>query len=243
MGLGLALVLVGSPAMADLGEPVHVAAPVSVAAGYRYFEPRGNAQTPGAYWNPCDTITYGIDFRQAVKRGLTGSNEKQRWQSVLSEVGRLSGLRFRYIGQIRTKPVRGRPTSSSRADIIITYGTARGYGKKLAGSIAGVAGVFWQSSQFPRRKQVTSGYVVIDAAEIIRSISTWQVPFDARPASQRNPDMIRALYMHEFGHAVGLQHVKDRSQLMYPTLSASRPDTWGSGDRIGLRKLGQQRCF
>ncbi len=241
--VGLALVLMSSPAAADVGEPVTVAAPGSIEASYRFFEPRGNAQTPGAYWNPCRTITYGIDFRTASRRGLNATWEKQRWQSVIEEVSDASGLTFRYVGTIRTRSLGSRPQAVRGVDIPITYGTQRTYGRALRGSIAGVAGVSWDRTHLRGRKQITSGYVVIDADEVVRHISSWRVPFDSRPALQRNPDTLRALYMHEFGHAVGMEHVRNRGQIMYPTLSASRPDVLGSGDLTGLRKLGSQRCF
>lgn len=243
VGVGLSLALLASPAAADVGEPVRVAGPASVQASYRFFEHRGDTRSPGAYWNPCRTITYGIDYRVAAKNGLNKAWERRRWQSVVAEMSAASGLRFQYVGAISTRPNGDRPSRVSGVDIPITYGTAKTYRKVLRGSIAGVAGVQWQRSGLKGRKQITAGYVVIDAAEIVRRISSWNVPFDPRPASKRDPDTQRALYMHEFGHALGMEHVRDKGQIMYPTLSASRPDMLGRGDMVGLRKLGQQRCF
>jgi hypothetical protein len=239
------LALVASPAAAaDVGEPVRVAAPASLqASSYRYFEPRGDAQSPGAYWNPCRTITYGIDFRAAKKHGLNPVWERKRWKSVVAELAAASGLRFRYVGQITTRPQGPRPSRVSGVDIRLSYGTQKSYGKVLKGSIAGVAGVQWHRSGLAGRKQITEGYVVIDAAEVVRRISGWNAPFDPRPATKRSPDVMRSLYMHEFGHALGMEHVRDKAQIMYPTLSASRPDVLGDGDVIGLRKLGRQPCF
>lgn len=243
VGVGLALVLITTPAAADIGEPVRVSAPVRADHSYKFFEGRDNGRNPGAYWNPCKAITYGIDFRQAQRRGLRATWEKQRWQSVIAEVSKASGLRFRYKGSVMTKPQRGRPAKVPGVDIVLSYGTAAGYGKALAGSIAGVGGVTWQGSGLRGRKQIISGYVVVDVAEVTRTVSNWQAAFDPRPVTERQPDMLRALYMHEFGHAIGLAHVKDRRQLMYPTLSASRPDALGAGDIAGLSRLGTQRCF
>ena len=242
--LGLVMVLIATPAAADIGEPVKIAAPASVASApsYKFFKSGADRQQPGAYWNPCDTITYGIDFRSATKRGLSKTWEKRRWQSAIAELSAASGLRFTYVGQITTRAAKGRPASVTGVDIPITYGGSRSYRKALKGSIAGVAGVTWSGHRGARR-QIDAGYVVIDADEIVRSISSWNQPFDARPAAQRKPDPVRALYLHEFGHALGLEHVGDNRQIMYPKLSTTRPDMLGAGDVAGLRKLGRQRCF
>ena len=54
-------------------------------------------------------------------------------------------------------------------------------------------------------------------------------------------EIARAIVMHELGHLVGLDHVDDDRQLMYPT---SRGDVldFAAGDRTGLAALGTGRC-
>ena len=47
--------------------------------------------------------------------------------------------------------------------------------------------------------------------------------------------------MHELGHVVGLDHVKDRHELMNPEYLGL--DTWGPGDRQGLAVLGAGPCY
>jgi predicted Zn-dependent protease len=44
--------------------------------------------------------------------------------------------------------------------------------------------------------------------------------------------------MHELGHAVGLDHTTDRSQIMYPTMTRKKA-VFGAGDRTGLHYLGR----
>jgi hypothetical protein len=214
---------------------------------YRYFKSRGNAQTPGAYWDPCQTIRYGIDFTYAKKLGMRQKWERDRWKSAVSEVGQAMNVSFRYVGPVKTRSARTRPRSISGVDLVITFGNAKargryGYRRVLKGDIAGVAGVQWRSVSRSRAK-VLSGYVVIDAQEVVRRTDAWRSAYDARPVDQRPVDVVRSLYMHEFGHAVGLDHVKDDRQLMFPRLQPDRRDELGPGDRKGLRKLGRQRCF
>lgn len=51
---------------------------------------------------------------------------------------------------------------------------------------------------------------------------------------------VRAVVMHELGHVVGLDHVHDPHQLMYP--QATDVTEYGSGDRAGLARLGAGPC-
>ena len=226
---------------------VSLAPAVADGQGYRFFKTRGKAHAPGAYWDPCEAISYGIDFTYATKIGMRKSWERDRWRSAVEEVSRTMGVDFRYVGAVRSRSAGTRPRSLAGVDLVITFGKATkggryGYGRLLRGPVAGVAGVRWRSNGSNRR-QVFGGYVVIDAKEVVRRTDEWEQPFDARPAAVRSPDVVRSLYMHEFGHAVGLDHVRDKKQLMYPRLQPDRPDQLGAGDRKGLRKLGRQRCF
>ncbi len=223
--------------------------PAAAADGpaYRFFKAGANARTPGAYWDPCQRVRYGIDFTHATRNGMKKSWERDRWQSAIAEVGQAMGVDFSYAGAIKSRSAGTYPRSASGVDLIITFGYPGkgryGYGRVLKGSVAGFAGISWRSAGSSRKAQVHGGYVVIDTKEVVRRTEAWRSPFDTRPVEKRSPDVVRALYMHEFGHAVGLDHVRDKRQLMYPQLQADRPDTLGAGDRKGLRKLGDQRCF
>ncbi len=45
-------------------------------------------------------------------------------------------------------------------------------------------------------------------------------------------------YLHELGHAVGLVHVQDTGEVMYPDVVPTRPAHFGPGDLQGLAELG-----
>lgn len=88
----------------------------------------------------------------------------------------------------------------------------------------------WFSRGEGADEQLVAGLVQIDAA-----------------ASNRLPRQVRAaMYMHELGHVIGLSHVSDEHQIMYPTIAppssrtaaAAMPE-WGGGDLRGLELLGR----
>jgi len=53
------------------------------------------------------------------------------------------------------------------------------------------------------------------------------------------PGALHKLLLHELGHAVGLGHTTDRTQIMYPDLSPQTPSTYGAGDLAGLAHVGR----
>jgi hypothetical protein len=52
-------------------------------------------------------------------------------------------------------------------------------------------------------------------------------------------DKIRAVVMHELGHVIGLNHVDDRHEVMYPSVGVL---DFGPGDLRGLAALGHGPC-
>jgi predicted Zn-dependent protease len=55
-----------------------------------------------------------------------------------------------------------------------------------------------------------------------------------------NPRGAALVLLHELGHLVGLDHVEEPSQVMYPSIGDQAD--MGVGDRYGLAALGSARC-
>ena len=68
-----------------------------------------------------------------------------------------------------------------------------------------------------------------------------QVALDGADMRNKSDGFVKALVLHELGHLVGLDHVEDQRELMYPTMTGLR--SFGPGDRSGLAALGAGRCI
>jgi predicted Zn-dependent protease len=54
-------------------------------------------------------------------------------------------------------------------------------------------------------------------------------------------DLVHSVLLHELGHLVGLDHVSDTKQLMYPEAQLTLTEL-GRGDIAGLGFAGQGAC-
>lgn len=99
----------------------------------------------------------------------------------------------------------------------------------LEGDTTGVGGPRISPGAFGDQEFLRSGAVIIDTA-------------DLPDVLDRDEDALRtqAVVMHELGHVVGLGHVSDSSQLMFPATTAVA--AWGQGDLAGLAAVGAGQC-
>lgn len=184
---------------------------------FKFYQLNGKT----VHWNRCRAIGYRVYLKGAPAKA------KRDAQEAMRRVNKASGLKFRYRGISRTQPHRKGTGYARDTSLVIGW-----LPKERFNGNAGLGG-WWANGD----GGITSGFVMINRAVKLRP------GFGVGQTSGTSPYNVGTtgqILMHEAGHAVGLDHVKDKAQILYPQMR-SRPATWGAGDYNGLKKLGRIR--
>lgn len=181
-------------------------------------------------WNPCAVIRYRVNYGNAPAGALTDI------KSAVARVAWATGMTFAYDGATTVVPTTSYGVNaplSSRPPLVFAWaaaGTGTGKSNLLSGgNQAGVGGWRargWSIGSEVHKTRIFTGFVVLNTSS------------KGLPAGFGSGRLSRGgLLMHELAHAVGLNHVADRSQVMNPVLGPNA--SWGAGDLAGLRKVGR----
>lgn len=178
-------------------------------------------------WSPCRPIHYVVRPDNAPAGGAELIDASVRLVSAAT------GLSFVNDGPTREGPTADREYYQPQrygkrwAPVLITWATADevpDFGIDIVGE-AEAAGALTPSGD----KTYVTGTLALDASRLTQMIQRGQ----ARTAT--------AVVLHELGHLVGLAHVNDPTQVMYPR-AAVAVTTYGQGDLAGLAELGRGAC-
>jgi hypothetical protein len=215
----------GAPPATLTDHPQRVLPPVhtTTATGYAFDTViDGNP----VRWDACLPIHYVVSGAEP----FTGANALLK--QVLAEVSAASGLAFVDDGATTEPALPSRasyqPARYGRtwAPVLVAW-TDQSAVPQLAGNVIGLGGA--AMAKVHGQPRLVSGIVYFDAPEL--SLIALQANGYAE---------MRTVMLHEIGHLVGLGHVQDAGEVMFP--SNNGQGDYGPGDRAGLAFAGSATC-
>jgi hypothetical protein len=183
--------------------------------------------TPVAY-DPCRPVHYVLRPDNAPAGG------EEAVHAAFARLSEVTGLRFLHDGGSDETTTLDRPIFQPErygdrwAPVLVAWETEE-QNPSLAGDTVGQGGSVAVSLGDGPRVFVT-GTVSLDAGRMPEIL-----------ALRDGAEIARSIILHELGHLVGLGHVDDGQQLMYPQARREVPD-FASGDLTGLAALGAGPC-
>ncbi|WP_456567930.1 matrixin family metalloprotease [Blastococcus sp. SYSU DS0539] len=206
-----------------LGSPV----PAPASGGTHLFVAMQEDDVRPVAYDPCRPIHYVIRPDNAPAGGEALIHE------AFVRISGVTGLQFVYDGA----------TAESASDARESFQPDR-YGDRWAPVL-----VSWQTEvetpEFATGTAGLAGSASVEPPGGPRVFVTGTVQLDAAAFADMLADPVRlagarAVVLHELGHLVGLAHVADAGQLMYPSTSAVLD--FAPGDLSGLVELGRGEC-
>ncbi|MFJ6417807.1 matrixin family metalloprotease [Paeniglutamicibacter sp. NPDC091659] len=196
------------------------------STGYQLHPSPDKKQKFVAY-DPCRPIHY------VIRPDGAPANAERLVHEAAEAVSAASGLRFVYDGTTTEAPSAQRPQYQPErygkrwVPVLVTWSSPAEI-PALAGDVAGLGGSSYISAK-GTPLVFAAGQVNLDGPDVA-----------AMMGHPQGTEHVRAVIMHEFGHVLGLDHVKDPNQLMFE--GPSYRTSFAPGDLAGLAKLGTGAC-
>lgn len=214
------------PGFEEEDAPLGVPDPPAVGSdSYRFLAVNGDG-TPVGY-SPCRPLHY------VVNAGLQPAGVDHLVPQAIATISAATGITFIYDGTTEEQPSAQRPPyqpdayGERWAPLLIAWTTPEA-APQLEGKVIGTGGSTHFSYDDGPKTFVTGG-LDLDAPQIANELL--------------NPDghlYATAVVLHELSHVMGLDHVEDPRQLMFPEIGT--PEGLAAGDLNGLYELSKAQC-
>ncbi|MDQ1287982.1 MAG: hypothetical protein QG622_1547 [Actinomycetota bacterium] len=189
-------------------------------------------------WNPCQVIHYRVNLRFAPPGAL------QDVKTAVATVSKASGITFAYDGTTTVIPMKtyGKNYTPGKAASPVVLAWAS------PGKGTGTSDLLTSQGDMPQADLAGVGYHQaywwtdtkgrLHDWRIVTGAAVFNTAFNSLPAGFGSGEPTRGqLILHELGHVMGLMHVDDESQVMFPRMG--QESTFGAGDLAGLKKQGK----
>lgn len=214
------------PGIEEEDAPLGAPEPPAVGSdSYRFLAVNGDG-TPVGY-SPCRPLHY------VVNAALEPAGAGHLVPQAIATISAATGITFVYDGTTDEQPSAQRPPyqpdvyGERWAPLLIAWTTPE-TAPQLQGKVIGTGGSTHFSYDDGPKTFVTGG-LDLDAPQIANELL--------------NPDghlYATAVVLHELSHVMGLDHVEDPRQLMFPEIGT--PEGLSAGDLNGLYELSKAQC-
>lgn len=209
-----------SAAGAGLALPASAYTPQGSASSYSFL----TTLSPVPHWNPCAPVRFLVN--DAAKPGAADDAREAAWR-----LGQAAGLAFEYQGTTSFVPTSSQPAPAG-TDLVVAFVTHEQTDAWRGNTSAGYGSARITTSY---KADGATGNRIINGYALIDSVPNFPAGFYGGSGTRRGE-----LLMHEIGHASGLGHVSDSTQIMNPVVTPHNGQ-WGAGDLNGLSQLGANR--
>jgi ssRNA-specific RNase YbeY (16S rRNA maturation enzyme) len=200
-----------------------------------HYDRRGN---PTGFFSPCEPIVFRIN----PENEPLGTRELVIW--VLAQLSSATGMELQLGSDTDIRySERAAQSAQFRKDVMIFFLPAEEFAQEaespeslIGGGPIGFAGPSLTSLS------VTDATFIATGGDAVFNIEKLHQLSGATNTAPSYSSYLSLVFLHEFGHVLGLDHVNASDHLMHPTLDPSKIKGLAPGDLFALSVAGRGAC-